>query len=370
VRVLVDAWHLGGASANRGIGTYLRGVLPRLATDPALEVLALVPPEAAPPDGVSVRTARSYAPPRFAQREHDLRLSFDLARIARSDAIDVVLSPADDPPRRCRVPWVQMLHDVIPLAVDDPTFASEAARWRRIGPRIRSAAAVCVNSQCTARDATRLLGIDSQRIHVAPLGVDAVFHPPSLREPTTPPHILYVGEYGPHKGFAEAFAAIGRIADAGLPHELHMVGRLAPWHETTVRSLLAHAPHPERIVLRGYVDDLPGAYGRADALIVTSRYEGFGLPALEAMACGTPVVAFDNSALTEVVGAGGVLVPDGDVDALARSVQLLLTDDHEHDETSERGLAHAREFTWERCAAVHVDALLAAAGRDSSRPRG
>ena len=313
------------------------------------------------PDGVRVRTIARNAPPRFAQREHELRLPLDIARAVRADEIDVVLSPADDPPRRCPVPWVQMLHDVIPLVVDDPSFASDAQRWRRIGPRIRSAAAICVNSQCTARDATRLLGLDPQRICVAPLGVDPRFRVPPTREPSTPPHVLYVGEYGPHKGFAEAFATIGRLADAGLPHELHMIGRLAPWHEPTVRDLLACSPHRERVVLRGYVDDLADAYACADALVVSSRYEGFGLPALEAMACGTPVAAFDNSALPEVVGAGGALVPDGDVDALARAVQALVTDDRARQEATDRGLAHARQFTWARCAAVHVDALLGAA---------
>ncbi|HEY1740384.1 MAG TPA: glycosyltransferase family 1 protein [Acidimicrobiia bacterium] len=363
VRVLVDASHLGGASANRGIGTYLRGVLPLLAADPKLDVAALAPTGVTIPDGVRRRTITRYAQPRYAQHEHDLRLPFDIARAVRADAIDVVLSPADDPPRRCPVPWVQMLHDVIPLVVDDPSFTNDAQRWRRLGPRIRTAAAVCVNSQCTADDAVRVLGIDPQRVRVAPLGVDPRFHPPLTRELTASPHVLYVGEYGPHKGFAEAFATIGRLADAGLPHELHMVGRLAPWHEPAVRDLLARAPHPERVVLRGYVDDLAAAYASADALVVSSRYEGFGLPALEAMACGTPVAAFDNSALPEVVGSGGVLVRDGDVDALARAVHTLVTDDRARNDASERGIAHARQFTWAHCAAVHTDALLGAAGR-------
>jgi glycosyltransferase involved in cell wall biosynthesis len=366
VRVLVDAWHLGGASANRGIGTYLRGVLPLLAADSRLDLEALVPSGVTLPDGVRGRTIARHAPPRYAQREHDLRLPFDLARAVRAGAAEVVLSPADNPPRRSPVPWVQMLHDVIPLVVDDPSFASDAQRWRTLGPRIRSAAVVCVNSQCTARDAARLLGIDPQRICIAPLGVDPHFQPPPEPVHAAPPHVLYVGEYGPHKGFAEAFATIDRLADAGLPHQLHMIGRLAPWHEPTVRTLLARAAHPERVVLRGYVDDLAAAYASADALLVSSRYEGFGLPALEAMTCGTPVVAFDNSALPEVVGDGGTLVPDGDVDALARAVSRLLTDERASDVASRRGVAHARQFTWERCASVHVDALLGAA-RSSAR---
>ena len=79
------------------------------------------------------------------------------------------------------------------------------------------------------------------------------------------------------------------------------------------------------------------------------------------MACGVPLVAFDNSALPEVIGGGGVLVPDGDVDALAGAVQSLLTDTRARTETSERGIAHAQQFTWSRCAAVHATALIDAA---------
>ena len=83
MRVLVDAWHLGGTSANRGIGTYLRGVLPLLAAEPALDVMALAPPGVTLPDGVRVRSIARNAPARFAHREHELRLPFDIARGAR-----------------------------------------------------------------------------------------------------------------------------------------------------------------------------------------------------------------------------------------------------------------------------------------------
>jgi glycosyltransferase involved in cell wall biosynthesis len=371
--VLVDAWHLGGASANRGIGTYLRGVLPAIARNESIDVVALAPAGVTLPAGARGRTVSRWAPARYAQLEHELRLSRDLARAAREEDADVVLSPADDPPRRSPRPWVQMVHDVIPLVVHDPAFAADARRWQRIGPRVRAADIVCTNSQCTASDATRLLGIDPNRIRVAPLGVDARFSPGGTTsaasdahaQPSGVPYLLFVGEYGPHKGFAEAFGVIDALVDAGLSHRLTMAGRLAPWHEPTVRALLARASHPERVDLGGYVDDIVATYRNAAALVVTSRYEGFCLPALEAMACGTPVIAFDNSALPEVVGNAGVLVPDGDVAAFARAVRAVLTNDARRSELAEQGIARAREFTWERCADVHVDALRTASERSS-----
>jgi glycosyltransferase involved in cell wall biosynthesis len=361
ITVLVDAWHLGGSSSNRGIGTYLRGVLPLLAAAPEFDVVGLAEAGAALPAGVRHRGIARRAPSRWARREHDLLLPLDLARAARAEHADVVLSPADDPPWRSPRPWVQMLHDLIPLTFDDPAFAPDAGRWRRIGPRLRNAAVVCTNSQHTADDAVRLFGVDPRRMRVAPLGVDARYRPPSHRDRRATPTVLYVGEYGPHKGFAEAFAVAGRLAAAGLEHRVAMAGFLAPWYEPIVRDLLARSSRPDRVDLLGFVPDIVATYQRADALIVTSRYEGFCLPALEAMACGTPVVAFANSAIPEVVGGGGVLVADGDVDALVDALVQLLTDGNAWLATSARGVEHARSFTWEACAKVHAEALMEAA---------
>jgi glycosyltransferase involved in cell wall biosynthesis len=363
--VLVDAWHLGGFSSNRGIGTYLRNLLPRLAREPDLRVVALTTGETSLPEGVLPRRISRPAPNRFAQRQHDLLLPFTLARAARAAAADLVFSPADNPPRRSPRPWVQTLHDLIPMVVPAPSFEQTAKRWRRVGPRLRSAAAVITDSHSTAADAIRILGLEPGRVHVAHLGVGSEFWPPVDRVRTDPPTILYVGEYGPHKGFAEAFAVAGGIADAGLPHRLAMGGFLAPWHEPTVRGLVAAAPRGDRIDLVGFVRDLVALYQQADALIVTSRYEGFCLPALEAMACGTPVIAFANSALVEVVGGGGVLTPDGDVPAMVAALRRLLEDPTTWEEVSARGVEHARRFSWESCANVHADVFRHAA---SARP--
>jgi O-antigen biosynthesis alpha-1,3-rhamnosyltransferase len=353
--VLVDAWHLGGFSSNRGIGTYLRNLLPRLSTDPNVHLQALATDQTALPEGIERWHIRRIAPSRFAQREHDLRLPHDLARAASAIGADVVLSPADNPPRRSPRPWIQVVHGLIPLGYPDPAYEAEAERWRLLAKRVRLASAVVANSEQTASDVVHFLGVDPHQVRVAYLGVDPAFRPLSVRSSPEPPTLLYVGEYGPHKGFAEAFAVAGGIASAGLPHRLAMAGYVAPWHQRAVHSMLEAAPRPERVDFIGYVRDPVPLYQRADALVVTSRYEGFCLPVVEAMACGTPVVAFANSALTEVVGEGGILVRDGDVAEMVGALRTLLTDSAAWDAASARGLERARAFSWERCAEIHVE---------------
>jgi glycosyltransferase involved in cell wall biosynthesis len=173
--------------------------------------------------------------------------------------------------------------------------------------------------------------------------------------------VLVVNEWSQRKGYPEAFAAIAGLADLGLPHALRVAGHIAPEKAAQISVLRAAAPRPDRVELLGYVPDLPALYQAASVFIGTSRYEGFGLPALEAMACGTPVVAFDNSATTEIVAGGGVLVPDGDVAALVGAVHRIIEEPSWAAEMSERGLARAAEFSWAKSAALHAEIIRSVA---------
>ena len=351
MRVLIDATGLGDDSAYRGIGTYLRHLLEGLGSEPDLNMQALTLSATQLPPGVQARAWRAVAPGRWRRLEHELRLPLALAR---ADA-DLFHSPALDPPVRCPARWVQTLHDVIPLVFDDPELAVERRRWRRQAPRYRRACAVIAISRHTAEVGIAQLGLDPSRVHVIPHGVDVGFHPLPGAARDDPPSLLMVGEYSRRKGYPEAFGAIGALADRGYPHRLRVTGRIAPWVAPVLERLVASASVPERIELLGFVDDLAGAYRGADALIMTSRYEGFGLPILEAMACGTPVVAFANSAVSEVVGDAGLLVPDGDVPALVTAVRSVLDDDARRAELVARGLQRAQAFSWQRSVAAHAE---------------
>ncbi len=351
--MLVDAAALGGPSASSGIRTATRCLLEALVADASVELTALVTAGVRLPSGVRRRQVQRVAPKGRAELiEHALRLPLELRRTRT----DVLHEPGFAAPWRVDRPYVQTLHDVIPLVLDDPDLAVLRRRWRRFAPRYRRADAVIAVSRSAADDGIRLLGLHPARIEVAHHGVDPAFHPGDAGPPDADdPYLLAVGEFNRRKGFAEAFEVAARLAERGHPHRLKVAGLVHPWSRGDFEATLAASRRPDLIDHLGFVDDLPALVRSASLFLSTTRYEGFGLPALEAMASGVPVVAFANSAVTEVVGDGGHLVPDGDVGAMADAAHRLLGSPVAWDEAREAGLARAALFTWAATAEVHAE---------------
>jgi alpha-1,3-rhamnosyl/mannosyltransferase len=183
---------------------------------------------------------------------------------------------------------------------------------------------------------------------VTPWGVDPGFRPGPVdpevlrRHGIDGPYVLAVGTLQPRKGLEAVLEAAGG-------HRLVVVGARG-WRDEEIAARLR-----DRAVLTGRVEDaeLVALLRGADVLVHAAREEGFGFPPLEAMACGTPVVAYRSSSLPEVVGDAGVLAEPGD---LAAAVGRVLGDAALRAELSERGLARAAEFTWDRCAELTVAA--------------
>lgn len=225
---------------------------------------------------------------------------------------------------------------------------------------LRHAERVLTVSQASADDIVRLEPSAAKRIVVVPNAHEACFRTPASRETAralaaatlgfTEPYFLVVGQNQPSKGHPLALAA---FAAAALPgYRLVFVQRLEVGrglHRVAERLGIAKQVHFSESVS---LDRLVSLYQSASALLQPSLAEGFGLPALEGMACGTPVIAHDIPALREVLGSAGHLVPVGEVSALARSLKRVASEPSWASELAERGVERARAFSWDRAAEV------------------
>jgi alpha-1,3-rhamnosyl/mannosyltransferase len=239
----------------------------------------------------------------------------------------------------------------------DPALMRQPDRFffRTMVPRsARRADRVIVVSEQTRRDLARHYGLTGDKIRVIPNGVDAVFSPDGER-PTGSPYALFVGALQPRKDPLTAIAAVARLRDL----RLLMVGP-DKGSETEAREEAHRLRLDGRIAFLGHVEkpELATLYRGAECLVLPSRYEGFGLPVVEAMASGTPVVTTTAGALPEVVGDAAVLVEPGDADALAAGIEQAIAD---RALLVRKGLERARSFSWpetaRRTAAVYRELL-------------
>lgn len=357
LKVVVDASALGDGSAVRGIGAVLRPLIDGLAARSDMELVLLGPVGPRWPEGTEHRPIAMHGPGRWRPWEH-LAVSGVAARRVHAD---VAWFPANLPPLLPPHPFVATVHDVIPLQLGGPGLAADRRRWRTFGRGLRRARAVLCPSWATAHAAHAALGLDPRHTEVIPWGVGEAFTPAGATEGVGFPHLLWVSAFDAHKGLAEACELVATLSTRGLPHHLRLVGPFDEWNRRLVDEIVAGSTRPDLVDVVGWVDDLPAAYRAADAFVVTSRIEGFGLPPVEAQACGTPVVGFASAAVTEVSGPGARLVPWGDLPALADVAQQVLTDPSHSSDLVVAGLANAARYTWHAAVDTYAAALHRAA---------
>lgn len=288
-------------------------------------------------------------------------LPLELPRRARRARLDVLHCPSPLVPiARVHTPLVVTVHDA--LAWEHPEWMGRAnvLQHRLVLERVLPRAAIVLtSSQFTRGELLRRFDLAPERVAVAALGVDATFTPgvdggaPGVEGP----YLLTVGTLQPRKDLETALAAFERCADAGAPHALVVAGARG-WRDGATIARLRGSRHGARIHRLGQLDDaaLVRALRGADALLFASRYEGFGMPPLEAMACGTPVIAARATSVPEVVGEAALLVEPGDAKAFADALLGLLGDQAQREVLRERGLRRAATFTWQRCADLTVAA--------------
>jgi glycosyltransferase involved in cell wall biosynthesis len=288
---------------------------------------------------------------------------------------DVVHSMRTALPARSRISArvrALTVHDVIPLMHPEWMYQGAEAQVRAIMASMDiERDFVIENSEATAGDVAELLGMPRERMFVTPFAADAeVFH---AREPADRieqvrgrlgiprgEYVLSLCTLEPRKNLPHLIRSFFRLVDQEKLPDLHLV-LVGPtgWNADEVFATLEQRPDLRaRVRLTGFVpdSDLAALYAGAHAFVYPSLYEGFGLPVLEAMQCGTPVVTSNTSSLPEVVGDAALTVSPTDGDALCDALRRLLSDEALAAELRRRGLERARLFSWDRTADLTVQA--------------
>jgi glycosyltransferase involved in cell wall biosynthesis len=226
---------------------------------------------------------------------------------------------------------------------------------------VDSADRVLVVSEATKQDLMRHCRVDGQKVRVIYNGVSERFHPLTesldsvrLRYNLPERFVLFVGTVEPRKNLARLVEAFNRVGRK-IAHSLVVVGAKG-WKTSPIYREIGRSPLRDRIHVTGFVadGDLPAVYNLADAFVYPSLYEGFGIPVVEAMACGTPVVTSDVSALPEVAGDAAVLVDPLDVAQLAEAIERVLHDETLREMLRAKGIERAKRFSWDASAAKVV----------------
>lgn len=292
---------------------------------------------------------------------------------------DVLLVPAHVLPLIHPRRSVVTVHDLGYLAYPeahkpaDRRYLAESTRWNA-----RQATAVLADSAATQADLVRAYGVDPAKVRVVYLGRDETLAP--VRDGSTVAavrsrygvaqrYLLYVGTLQPRKNLARVLDAFSRIAGqpAAAGVQLVLAGKRG-WLYDDLFAQVNRLGLAARVLFPGYIpdEDLPALLSGALAFVFPSLYEGFGIPVLEAGACGVPVITSNTSSLPEVAGDAALLVDPHDVDAIAAAMLRLVEDDALRAELARRGQENVKRFSWEKCARETL-AVLEAVGREGNK---
>ena len=294
--------------------------------------------------------------------------------------VDVVHAVSLGYPVATRKPLVVTIHDLGPLT--HPDFFRNTRPWvmkRSLEQAVRHADAIVCISKSTAEEVLTYVGTHIEdRVQVVLEGVHPRFFEPASSQlpatlqnlPEDHPFILSTGQISPRKNIQGLIAAFARIKSE-IPHHLVLVGGMG-WDSYIVEAHLRDADLRSRVHFPGFVtdDQLRTLYQMADIYVHPSLYEGFGLPVLEAMASGTPVVVSNRSSLPEVAGDAGRLSDTTDPEALGADIVDICRSPSLRARMSEAGKAHAARFRWEDCAKEMADIYRSVARLGSRNAKG
>lgn len=386
MRIAINATALGARRS--GVGWFILEVLRRLPADPAADqVTAYLDPGFTerellqrPPFRLlssSLPTGRLYARLLWENAVLPRLLRRLRPDVFHGTAFSLPLLPVGAP---CVVTVYDLVHRVLP---GQQPWAFRTYLDRIVPFSCLRAARVIAISETTKRDLVQHYGVPAEKITVTYGGVDAAFSPRQdeaawqrLRERRGLPDAfaLAVGDLEPRKNLRVAIRACAVLRRRSAPLPLVLAGKTtSPEHTALLQHEVESLGLSGQVVFTGRLEaaELPVLYRAATVYLFPSLYEGFGLPAVEAMASATPVVASDRGSLPEVVGDAGLVVPADDAEQMADAVQRLATDADLRAEMVARGLERARLFTWENAArqtrAAYEQAIREAASASDTR---
>jgi glycosyltransferase involved in cell wall biosynthesis len=339
LRLTVDARVI--AEDTRGIGRYARAVLRRLVARDDIDLTLLA--DGFLPQSRRGAYVRALGNPSFAVRSR-----------VREDA-DVVWHPANGTFFSSRIPSVVTIHDAVPFRYPDPDPKRRADAQDPFLRSARTATRVIAVSEFGRGEVREMLGVPLERIEVIPHGVDSYFSPGTAE--TLPPNLqsrrflLFVGDPigEPRKNFALLYDAYRQAWPAADGPLLAVAGPRAPALPGVV-----HLGDLGDDLIAGGDDVLRACYRGAIALTLASYHETFGMPILEAMACGTPVLASRTSSLPEIGGDAALYCAPDDAQAWAEALRRVVSDGELRERLRAAGLERATRFGWDRSSEQHV----------------
>jgi glycosyltransferase involved in cell wall biosynthesis len=350
MRIALNAWFHDQPTT--GSGQYVRNLVTALhEAAPEAEIEPVLP-----------RTRGDLAKVWFEQVE--------FPRAAQRMKADVAFVPYWAPPLRCAVPTVVTVHDVIPLAL--PSYRGGPLQ-RMYTALVRTASAsahhLLTDSEFSKKDVIKHLEVSAQCVTAVPLAAEARYTPTPpdeemerVRERYDLPdsYVLYLGGFDSRKNIETLLqiyvwcgATIGEQYPLVITGDSDTAAYTSGGQKMTLGQMardLELDDEEVRFIGRVAEEDKPALYASARCFIFTSMYEGFGLPVLEALACGTPVVGSDASSLPEVVGNAGMLMDPLDARRMAGAVISICTEDDLHERLSQRAVLRAAQFSWQRTA--------------------
>nr|WP_214691938.1 glycosyltransferase [Variovorax paradoxus] len=332
-------------------------------------------------DGDELKAGEYIAANGLPGKLHDSR------RAPSADA-DILLSPFGVAPRKWlddeNVLQAHIIYDLIAINRPDYFSLEAATEVRNIIASLDERTVIFAISEFTKKELLAYRpDLSPGQISVIPLAAGGWFKPcddaqrraamrAKYRIPAGAPYVLSLATLEIRKNLDQVVHAFLRHMRQSPSSDTRLVlAGMSGWKlEKFDVALAAAGEFRDRIILTGFVEDadLSALYSDALCFVYLSRYEGFGLPPLEAMACGTPVICADNSSLPEVVGDAGIMLDADDVDGVARAIERIRSSTDEREALSRKGLQRSRLFDWDRCAAMVTDALLEAYRRHVARP--